>query len=165
SFAVSVAGGAPFSYQWRKDGLPLSDGTLPGGGFASGSSSPRLVLEGVSPADEGAYDVVVTNACGSVTSGSAELTVSPPPEIGSTWSCSVRHPVGALSSVLNAVDGEVAGGSATLPDAQYGSLSHPRLWPLDGGAPMDLAPPGSVGGALLDVGPGTQVGWYWCPYW
>lgn len=164
SFSVGVAGGEPFSYQWRKGGLLLSDGTSASGGFISGSTSATLVLSGVGSADAGTYDVVVTNACGSVTSDPAEVTVRNPPSIGTEWTFKLIHPAGALSSVANSVDETTIGGSAAYTHAQYGSLAHPMLWPKGGGAPTDMTPAGSVGGAINDVAPGTQVGWYWWPY-
>ncbi|MFG0317878.1 MAG: immunoglobulin domain-containing protein, partial [Planctomycetota bacterium JB042] len=163
SLSVEVAGGEPFSYQWRKGGIPLSDGTSVGGGFVSGSTSSTLVLSGVGDADAGEYDVVVTNACGSIASDPVEVTVRPAPTVGPDWTVSVIHPPNALSSVANAVDETTIGGAGTYPDATYGSLSHPLLWPKDGGPATDMTPAGSVGGAILDVGPGTQVGWYWWP--
>ena len=65
------AGGfPPFAYQWRKGGVPLSDG-----GPISGSQTATLTIDPVSFADAGSYDVVVTDACGSVTSNAASLSV------------------------------------------------------------------------------------------
>jgi hypothetical protein len=66
SFNVSVAGTGPFSYQWRKDSVDLP-----------GETGASLSLSNVSTADSGAYDCVITNACGSVTSDSATLAVDP----------------------------------------------------------------------------------------
>lgn len=164
SLSVAVAGGEPFSYQWRKGGLILSDGTSASGGFVSGSTSATLVLSGVGSADAGSYDVIVTNACGSVTSDPALVTVRSAPPIGVEWTVSVIHPAGALSSIANSVDETTIGGSGTYSHATYGSLAYPLLWPKNGGPPTDMTPPGSVGGAIKDVAPGTQVGWYWWPY-
>jgi hypothetical protein len=72
--AVTTGGTAEFSvgvevtdgvtYQWRKDQVDLAEET-----------SAILTLASVTEADEGNYDVVVTNAGGSVTSQSAALTV------------------------------------------------------------------------------------------
>lgn len=72
SFSVVAIGTAPLQYQWRKDGLELP-----------GQTNELLRLTNVALADAGAYDVVVANAGGSVTSLVATLTVSlrpPPPE-------------------------------------------------------------------------------------
>ena len=64
TFSVSAAGTAPLGYQWRKDGAA--------GAWASASS---MTLTNVQVADAGAYDVVVSNSSGSVTSLVARLTV------------------------------------------------------------------------------------------
>jgi hypothetical protein len=68
--AVQVSGRSPISFQWRKGGIPLSDG-----GAISGSHTQRLTIDPVSFADAGSYDVVVTDACTAVTSGLAALSV------------------------------------------------------------------------------------------
>ncbi|HZZ20736.1 MAG TPA: immunoglobulin domain-containing protein [Opitutaceae bacterium] len=52
------------SYQWRRDGMPVS-----------GATGPRLVIATLSPQDAGSYDVVVSNDLGSVTSASVRLSV------------------------------------------------------------------------------------------
>ena len=65
------AGGfPPFTYQWRKDGVPLSDG-----GSISGSQTATLTIDPVSFDDAGSYDVIVTDDCGTVTSSAAALSV------------------------------------------------------------------------------------------
>jgi len=58
------------SYEWRKEGVPLSDG-----GSVSGSHTATLTIDPVSFADAGSYDVVVTDSCTSVTSYPAALSV------------------------------------------------------------------------------------------
>ena len=65
TFTVSASGTAPLTYQWRKDGVDLA-----------GATSASLVIDPSSAGDAGAYDVVVTNLCGSLTSASASLTVT-----------------------------------------------------------------------------------------
>ena len=65
------AGGfGPLSYQWRKDGVDLSDG-----GSISGATTATLTIDPLSFDDAGSYDVVVTDSCGPVTSNSATLAV------------------------------------------------------------------------------------------
>ena len=44
--------------------VALSDGSLPGGGFAHGTHAASLVLADLSVLESGAYDCVVSNACG-----------------------------------------------------------------------------------------------------
>ena len=74
TFSVSVSGTSPFTYQWRKDGVNLTDvGTI------TGSQSSTLTISSVSYTNNGSYDVIVTNANNaSVTSQPATLTVNDP---------------------------------------------------------------------------------------
>lgn len=76
-FQVTVNGSGSTSFQWRRYGVPLSDGPAPGGGTISGSASATLVLTAVGQPDIGHYDVVVTNDCGEDTSAVAKLVVGP----------------------------------------------------------------------------------------
>ena len=66
TFTVAATGDGTLSYQWRKDGSNI--------GGATGTS---YTITGATPADDGAYDAVVTNSCGSATSNAANLTVNP----------------------------------------------------------------------------------------
>jgi hypothetical protein len=66
SFSVLVSGIPPFAYQWEHDGTPLV-----------GATNSSLTLQSVRTNDGGAYTVVVTNGYGSVTSSTAQLTVTP----------------------------------------------------------------------------------------
>jgi hypothetical protein len=66
TFTVVAEGSPPLSYQWQKNGTNVA---------ANGNSS-SYTLGTVQASDAGAYNVVVTNAFGSITSTSATLTVS-----------------------------------------------------------------------------------------
>ena len=69
SFSVVATGDAPLSYQWRRNGSDIS-----------GATSSSYVLNPTAVSDSGAqFDVVVTNAAGTVTSSAATLTVNPTP--------------------------------------------------------------------------------------
>lgn len=70
--SVSAVGTSP-SFQWRKNGVPLSDG-----GNAFGWTTPTLTITNISSANVGSYDVVVTNRVGSVTSVVAVVSVITP---------------------------------------------------------------------------------------
>src|SRR5262249_25546392 len=72
TFIVSATGTAP-TYQWRKNGVDLSDT-----GNVTGSATPNLTLTNVVAADAADYRVVVSNSLGSVTSKVATLTVIDP---------------------------------------------------------------------------------------
>jgi hypothetical protein len=67
SFTVTATGTAPLSYQWRKDGVAITNAT-----------NATLTLAAAAVSDAGIYSVVVTNSAGSVTSSGAALTVSAP---------------------------------------------------------------------------------------
>ncbi len=63
---VAYANG-PFSYQWKKDGAPLT-----------GATNGTLTMSGVRSTDAGSYTVVVGNAAGFTTSIGATLSVTLP---------------------------------------------------------------------------------------
>lgn len=74
TFTVAAHGTAgPFTYQWRKDGVPI-DSSETGNPSAA---TATLMLDDISLADGGAYDVVVSSAgdCGSTISFPADLIV------------------------------------------------------------------------------------------
>ena len=73
AFNVTCSGAGLLGYQWRKDGSPLADF-----GNLSGSTSNSLTWNAAASTNAGSYDVVVTNAYGSVTSSVAILTVTCP---------------------------------------------------------------------------------------
>ncbi len=70
TFAVTAKGGVPLSYQWFKNGNPLTDG-----GNISGSTTSSLKISALTTNDAAVYAVTVTNLVGSATSGNATLTV------------------------------------------------------------------------------------------
>jgi hypothetical protein len=79
NFTVAASGTAPLAYQWLRNGTNLTDA-----GNISGSGSSALALADVQVSDSANYQVMVTNASGSVTSAVAMLTVNPnafPPSI------------------------------------------------------------------------------------
>jgi hypothetical protein len=65
SFSVTAAGSAPFTYRWRLNGTNLP-----------GAVSSSLSLNNVQPSQAGGYSVVVSNAAGTATSSTANLTVT-----------------------------------------------------------------------------------------
>ncbi|HKZ65172.1 MAG TPA: Ig-like domain repeat protein, partial [Chitinophagaceae bacterium] len=66
SFAVTADGTIPITYQWRKDEIDIS-----------GATSATLTIADVTSADDGSYDVIVTNGCGNITSNTASLITEP----------------------------------------------------------------------------------------
>jgi hypothetical protein len=69
-FSVTASGTEPISYQWRKDGQEIQ-----------GATESTYAIPNPGPGDAGSYDCVVSNACGSVTSDTASLTVRTAPAI------------------------------------------------------------------------------------
>lgn len=66
TFSVTAAGAAPLSYQWRKNGSNIS-----------GANSSSYTTPATTGADNGsAFDVIVSNSAGTVTSNPATLTVT-----------------------------------------------------------------------------------------
>lgn len=71
-FGVVASGSAALTFEWRRNGVALSDGA-----DVHGSATSLLVLTSVDAADAGAYDVRITNGCGTTTSSAATLSVLP----------------------------------------------------------------------------------------
>jgi hypothetical protein len=76
TFSVGATG-APLYFQWQKNGTDLTDA-----GNISGSATTTLVLSPTTTNDDGSYTVIITDACGSVTSSVVTLTVLPQPTMG-----------------------------------------------------------------------------------
>jgi hypothetical protein len=128
TFQVTATGAGPLSYQWRRDGVLL------------GSTGATLVISPVTAGDVGSYEVVVSNAGGSVTSTAASLQLSTsfppihrieyqpgadrvevffPTQNGSTYFLeSSPEPVGAAWTQLTSVPGN--GGELSLVDSMNG---------------------------------------------
>ena len=70
SFSIQAGGSDPLSFQWFLDGEPIA-----------GASGATLVRESLSSNDEGTYFCRVQNACGSIDSEPASLTLSQPPTV------------------------------------------------------------------------------------
>ena len=65
TFSVVASGSATLTYQWSKNGSPIS-----------GATYSTYSISSTSTSDAGSYTVVVTNSAGSVTSSAATLTVT-----------------------------------------------------------------------------------------
>jgi len=80
--SVSVTGTGPLSYQWYKDSFASP---------VASQTTATLSLTGLVTADAGSYSVVVTGACGSVTSTAFSLSVNSAPTnpglTGGTLTC------------------------------------------------------------------------------
>ncbi|RMF71630.1 MAG: hypothetical protein D6744_17695, partial [Planctomycetota bacterium] len=166
SFTVSVGGAAPFTYQWRKDGVDLADGPTGSGSTISGATAASMAISQPTAADEGSYDVVITNACGQAISAPATLTILTPPEIPTQWEVQSIHPPAAtLGSYARGIANGFIGGygnfPTVLPDGRTFNLDHPFVWDTANLIPQDVTPAGSVGGGIYDVEGDYLVGWFW----
>ncbi len=81
-FTVAATGSGPFTYQWLKDGAPLS-----------GAASATLAFASVTAANLGSYTVRVANSTGSVVSNAAVLTTP------STLAITARFPAAGATAV------------------------------------------------------------------
>ena len=99
---VAATGTAPFSYQWRLEGQPIP-----------GASAATLTFAGLTVADAGDYDVIVSNALGGSTLSRTARLVVATPDLGRLTSLSVRSVSRSPSTPL-IVGVNVAGGSKTL---------------------------------------------------
>ena len=83
TFSVTATGTGPFTYQWKKNGVNITNGT---GATTNSYTTPATVV-----GDNGAvFTVVVTNSAGTATSSSATLSVfatrySEVPKTGGTY--------------------------------------------------------------------------------
>jgi hypothetical protein len=109
TFTADVSGvaGVTLSYQWSKNGSPLTDG-----GNISGATSAALTLTSVVDADAGVYNLTVTNLVGSVTSSNATLTVIDAPVIGTS-------PASITNNANTTAQFTVTLGSGSTPSYQW----------------------------------------------
>ena len=68
-FSLSASGPGPLSYQWRRNGLNLSDG-----GHYAGATTSTLTVSGADNSDEAGYRCWVSNASGAAISEEACIT-------------------------------------------------------------------------------------------
>jgi uncharacterized repeat protein (TIGR03803 family) len=73
AFYVTVTGASPLYYQWRKNGIILTNAIN-----ISGATSRMLTLSNITPASAGFYNISISNALGTVGRG-ASLTIRIPP--------------------------------------------------------------------------------------
>jgi hypothetical protein len=123
TLTVTPSGAGPFSYQWSKGGVNLSNG-----GNVSGATTSALTLSSVSAPDAGTYTVKVTEQAGSFCSGAVQGTlavttsVAPSslsfnyaaPTLTLSWSAGVLQTNGTLLGTGNAW-GDLPGATSPYP--------------------------------------------------
>lgn len=73
---VSTTGTQPITYQWKKAGVPLTDG-----GGITGTQTASLQISSAQPAHAGRYTCYISNMAGFAESNPLTLTVKTPPTI------------------------------------------------------------------------------------
>ncbi|MBL8880744.1 MAG: hypothetical protein JNG88_16645, partial [Phycisphaerales bacterium] len=156
----------PTTYQWRHEGIALTDGSTGHGSGITGANTATLTISLPGELDGGAYACLATTACGTTISAAAELAVTPVSTLPQHWQVYNLHPAWMeMSSYAMGVSNGRIGGTATtptiLPDGRTFNLAHPIVWDSDTRIPTDITPIGSVGGGVNDVEGDLLVGWFW----
>ncbi len=131
TFAVTASGGTSFNYQWRKNGVQIT-----------GATGATLTLTGVTAADVGNYDVLVSNALGTVGSSLAQLNV-------------VSAPVAPVITAQPGNRTVAQGGSVTLTVGASGAPSPSYQWRRNG-----VAIAGATTASFVVAGVSSNAGSY-----
>lgn len=135
--SVAVEGTPPLSYQWRWNGVPLTNSVA-----VSGATQPHLQLPSLSLTNSGNYTVIISNAQGSVTSSVAALVVS---DFGAPVARGVFNTPGpANATAVFGNTGFIADGAGGLRMVSLTNLDNPT-------ALGSFAPTGSVFGLCLQT--------------
>jgi hypothetical protein len=110
----AVGGSMPYSFAWLKDGSPLQDN-----GHFSSTQSTNLVATGVSLADAGGYQVVVSNAFGVVTSSVAQVVIHCVDVAGSNPIASYSTWATAATNIQDAITASAAGDVVLVTNGLY----------------------------------------------
>jgi hypothetical protein len=149
SFSVAAGGTAPLMYQWQKNGTNIS-------GAASSTYTTPATVAG----DDGSeFQVVITNAAGSVTSSQAKLTVSATPPATGTTSDITTYKYNVSRTGLNSTETVLT--LANVNSTQFGLL---RKLVVDGkvdAQPLYLANLTVAGAAHNVVYVATEHGSVW----
>jgi len=127
-FNVTARGVGGLSYQWRKEGIPLTND-----GRVSGANASSLHVADVCYEDEGSYDCLVTDSCETRASEAAALNITTVP----SWKLRVspvapvkRNPTAMAYDVNRRVAVLYGGGSAYLNDTwEYNGLEWTQQTP------------------------------------
>lgn len=154
TLSVSADGPGPLSYQWRRDGVPIS-----------GATGATLTLLNVQSASAGVYSVVIGNSAGTATSSDARLSVlvptAPPNIVVQPVSQTVNAGLGVTftASVDRATTLQWFRNGAAIAGATSSTLSLPRVQESDAGSYTLVASNGfgsvSSNQAVLTVRPSS----------
>jgi hypothetical protein len=129
TFSVTATGTAPFAYQWQREGVNIT-----------GATAATYSITAPTVADNGAkFQVVITNAAGSVTSAAAVLTVTAAAPTITTQPQSVTGVDGSTVSLSVAATGtgplsyQWQKNGSNIANATQTSYATPPLTPADTG--------------------------------
>jgi parallel beta-helix repeat protein len=114
TFNVIVAGQSPFIYFWNKDGVPIQDD-----GHYGNSGTANLVVNNFGPDDAGAYQVVVSNSFGVVTSEVAQVVIHVVDAVGSNPAAPYSTWATAATNIQDAIDIASAGDIVLVTNGIY----------------------------------------------
>ncbi len=115
TFSAVAVGSGTLTYQWKKGGSVLNNGSQPSGATVSGATTSAVTISGVQQSDAANYSVLVTGSGGTTTSSAASLTVN---DIAPVFS----SPTADSTTTID------AGGSITLSAAATGSAPITYHW-------------------------------------
>jgi hypothetical protein len=140
TFTVIASGSGSISYQWQKDGASIS-----------GATAASYVTPPTTSADNGSqFQVIVSNAEGSVTSNSAILTVNSPPSI-TTQPANQTVTAGQTATFTVIATGTAPlsyqwqKGATNIPGATAASYTTPATVLADKGSQFDVVVSNGVG--------------------
>jgi hypothetical protein len=165
SFDAVAVGGSPISYQWYRNGSPLSDGALgTSGTTVSGSTGTHLEFSNVTSASQGFVYCVATNPCGSVESNRVKLIALTAPNVTGQWRATLLHPAWAEHSYATGVSNGVQAGYGVRDTAIYNNIDLACTWQGSPSSCQTFSGPNSVGGAFYGIANGLKIGYWWWPY-
>jgi hypothetical protein len=116
TLAVQIAGESPFAYFWTENGVSLQDS-----GHYTNSKTAGLTINNFGPDDAGAYQIIVTNAYGSITSVVDQVVIHVVKVAGSAPQPPFFSWTTAATNIQDAIDVSAAGDIVLVTNGLYAS--------------------------------------------